>query len=198
MINLSVPEISTDLYGAIVAFAEGFPGWLQALALFGTDAGIVLFVVLFLVNWWLARGGEPRRMALALVGPVAVTGAYLVSEIAKTLIQQDRPCWGRTVTMIADCPSPGDYSFPSNHATIAAASAGVLAIVWRVTRFVVIPLAVGMAFSRVFVGVHYPHDVMVGFIIGIVVAPVLLLLLVGAVTPVIKVMRGKEVLRSLI
>ncbi|WP_245690847.1 phosphatase PAP2 family protein [Sinosporangium album] len=179
-------------------FAGGLPSWVHVLAEIGTDAGLVLFAVIFLLNWWLARGGDPRRMALALVGPVAVVGAYIVSEVTKTLIQQDRPCWSMAVATIAECPAAGDWSFPSNHATIAAGAAGALMVVWRPSRYFALPLAAGMAFSRVFVGVHYPHDVLVGFLIGAILAPILTLLLVGAVTPLIKVMRNKRILHQLI
>nr|BFE84596.1 hypothetical protein GCM10020093_071970 [Planobispora longispora] len=49
-----------------------------------------------------------------------------------------------------------------------------------------LPLAALMAFSRVFVGVHYPHDVAAGFALGVTLAPLLVLLLVGAGTPVVR------------
>jgi undecaprenyl-diphosphatase len=51
---------------------------------------------------------------------------------------------------------------------------------------VVFPLAAFVAFSRVFVGVHYPHDVVVGLLIGLVLAPLFALLVVGAVTPAVR------------
>ncbi|MFD3498909.1 phosphatase PAP2 family protein [Streptomyces sp. NPDC058676] len=71
---------------------------------------------------------------------------------------------------LAACPPPGDWSFPSNHATIAGAAAVTLALVRRTALWLTAPLALLMASSRVFVGVHYPHDVAAGLALGAAVA----------------------------
>jgi undecaprenyl-diphosphatase len=92
---------------------------------------------------------------------------------------------------IAACPPVGDWSFPSNHSVIAAGAAATLVLIWRTLAWAVVPLAAVMAFSRVFVGVHYPQDVIVGALIGVVLAPLFTLLLVGAVTPVIRLARAR-------
>ncbi len=91
---------------------------------------------------------------------------------------------------IAACPPQGDWSFPSNHATIAAASAAAIVVAWRVMAPLVLPLAALMAFSRVFVGVHYPHDVAAGFLLGVVVAPLVGLVLVRVLRPLVESLRG--------
>ncbi|GGK98482.1 hypothetical protein Ppa06_56890 [Planomonospora parontospora subsp. parontospora] len=173
------------MYRDIVEFAQGTPAWVHALAETGTDAGLLVFVLLFALAWWRARRREPRDMALVLLGPVAVVAVYLLSEIVKVLVREERPCRGLAAT-IAACPETGDWSFPSNHAVIAAAAAGTLVLAWRGLAALVLPLAVLMAFSRVFVGVHYPHDVAAGFLLGAVAAPLLVLLLTGAVTPLVR------------
>jgi membrane-associated phospholipid phosphatase len=72
--------------------------------------------------------------------------------------------------VIAHCPATGDWSFPSNHATIAGAAAVTLALTRRALVWLTAPLALVMAFSRVFVGVHYPHDVAAGLVFGALVA----------------------------
>ncbi|TDC73786.1 phosphatase PAP2 family protein, partial [Actinomadura sp. 7K507] len=129
-------------------------------------------------------------MGLALAAPFAVVAAYLVSEVSKTFIEEERPCRAvQGAVHIAACPSPGDWSFPSNHATIAAASAAVIVVAWRAMAPVVLPLAALMAFSRVFVGVHYPHDVVAGFLLGVVAAPVAALVLVVALRPLVESLR---------
>ncbi|WP_307868681.1 phosphatase PAP2 family protein [Umezawaea beigongshangensis] len=177
---------STDLYRAITEFASSTPSWLQSFADWGTDFGLGLFGVLFLLGIWRERRGTARALALALLAPAATIGAYATSEIVKTLVQQERPCRAVAgVIAIAECPAVGDWSFPSNHATIAAASAGALALAWRRTLPLVLPLAAVMAFSRVFVGVHYPHDVAAGYLLGVTAAPLLALALVPAATPLV-------------
>jgi undecaprenyl-diphosphatase len=178
------------LYRDIVDFALTTPAWLHTLAEVGTDAGLFLFAALFLLTWWRARNAPARDLALAVAGPAGIVCAYVSSEIVKIFVQAERPCRGGVVT-IAACPPVGDWSFPSNHSVIAAGAAATLVLIWRTLAWAVVPLAAVMAFSRVFVGVHYPQDVIVGALIGVVLAPLFTLLLVGAVTPVIRLARAR-------
>ncbi|MDA0640149.1 MULTISPECIES: phosphatase PAP2 family protein [Nonomuraea] len=180
----------TRVYRDIVDFALTTPAWLHTLAEVGTDAGLFIFAALFLVCWWRARHAPARDLAIAIAGPAGIVGAYVISEVLKLLVREDRPCRGGVVT-IAACPPAADWSFPSNHSVIAAGAAGTLMLAWRALGWVVVPLAVVMAFSRVFVGVHYPHDVIAGFVLGLTLAPLLALLMVGAVTPVVRLARAR-------
>ncbi|NDU77955.1 phosphatase PAP2 family protein [Actinomadura sp. DSM 109109] len=190
---MKAPDFSADLYREITEFAQGTPSWVHSAADVGTDAGLLLFAVLFVVGWWRARGLDGRAMGLALAAPFAVVSAYLVSEVSKSFIQEERPCRAVAGAVhIAACPSPGDWSFPSNHATIAAASAAAIVVAWRAMAPVVLPMAALMAFSRVFVGVHYPHDVAAGFLVGVVVAPLAALVLVLAARPLVEALRGVQ------
>ncbi|MDL4776891.1 MULTISPECIES: phosphatase PAP2 family protein [Thermomonosporaceae] len=188
---MQAPEFSADWYRGITEFAHGTPSWVHSVAEVGTDAGLLLFAVLFVAGWWRARGGEARAMGLALAAPCAMVAAYLVSEVSKSFIQEERPCRAVAGAMnIAACPAPGDWSFPSNHATIAAGSAAAIVVAWRAMAPLVLPLAALMALSRVFVGVHYPHDVAAGFLVGVVVAPLVALVLVRLAVPVVTLVRG--------
>lgn len=178
------------MYRDIVDFALTTPGWLHTLAEVGTDAGLFLFAALFVLTWWRARYAPARDLALALAGPAGIVCAYVSSEILKIFIMEERPCRGGVAT-IAACPPVGDWSFPSNHSVIAVGAAATLTLIWRTLAWVVFPLAAVMAFSRVFVGVHYPHDVLAGALIGLALAPLFTLLLVGAVTPVVRLVRAR-------
>jgi undecaprenyl-diphosphatase len=178
------------VYEEIVDFALATPEWLHVLAEVGTDAGLFVFVALFGVAAWRAWRGPARDLALVIAGPAGVVLAYIVSEVVKILVREDRPCRGGVAT-IAACPPLDDWSFPSNHSAIAAGAAATLVLVWRALAWVVFPLAAVMAFSRVFVGVHYPHDVAAGFLLGLVLAPLFALLAVGAVTPAVRLARSR-------
>ncbi|MFI6288713.1 phosphatase PAP2 family protein [Streptomyces sp. NPDC051018] len=167
-------SITSGLYRDITDFAHDMPSWVRHLAELWTEAGLLLFGVLFVVAWWRARGGSSRAIAVAVLAPLATAAGYVVSESLKTVFDEERPC--RTVTdaaaSLVTCPPTGDWSFPSNHASIAGAAAVALSMAWPRIWLLTVPMALLMAFSRVFVGVHYPHDVMVGLVLGGVVAAV--------------------------
>ncbi|GAB3206314.1 phosphatase PAP2 family protein [Marinactinospora thermotolerans] len=184
--------LSTDWYLAVAALAEQSPPWLRLTAEIGTEAGLALFAALFLAAWWRARARGARDMALALLAPCATVAVYLVSETVKSVLHQQRPCHVLTDVMtIAQCPPAGDWSFPSNHAAITAAAAAAVIVAWRRLAAVALPLAVLMGFSRVFVGVHYPHDVMVGFLLGVLLAPLLVLLLAPLLARLVQRLRER-------
>nr|WP_161556660.1 phosphatase PAP2 family protein [Micromonospora acroterricola] len=120
---------------------------------------MVLLGLLFLACMWRHRTRPWPQRALLVTTPVAVCLAYAVSEMMKALVAAERPC--RVVTdviILAErCPEPGDWSFPSNHATMAAALATAIVLLVPRMTVVAVPLAALAALSRVVVGVHYPQ-----------------------------------------
>ncbi|HSX99979.1 MAG TPA: phosphatase PAP2 family protein, partial [Streptomyces sp.] len=64
-----------------------------------------------------------------LIG-LGTVAAYAVSEAVKLVVDEERPCLAlRTgADLIAECPGAGDWSFPSNHATLAAGMAVGMAV----------------------------------------------------------------------
>ncbi|MFB9554655.1 phosphatase PAP2 family protein [Streptomyces roseoviridis] len=168
----NLPDLSDGLYLDITRFAHSTPYWFQRLAEVWTELGLLLFGVLFVAGWWRKRRGTADAMTLALLAPLATAFGYVVSEGLKTLVDEERPCRavaGAPASLVT-CPPYGDWSFPSNHSAIAGAAAVALALSWRGMIWLAAPMALLMAFSRVFVGVHYPHDVTAGLLLGAVVA----------------------------
>lgn len=104
-----------------------------------------------------------RSHRLSLYVLVSVLGAELVSFLAKDVVDRVRPC-----VDAASCP--GTSSFPSGHATGAAAFWTTLAVVLlprlgrRAWLLLVVPVVV--ALTRVLLGVHYPSDVLAGLVVG--------------------------------
>jgi membrane-associated phospholipid phosphatase len=168
-----VPDVSAEWYRGIVGAAAELPAPLQAATALATDAVLAVYLAAFALLWWRARTRPATVAARALAAPVVTVLAYVLSETAKEWKAVDRPCRLVPVPTIAPCPGVGDWSFPSNHATIAGAVA--VAVLWSAVRlgFAVLVVAAAAAVSRVVVGVHFPHDVVAGFLLGAVAAAAL-------------------------
>ncbi|WP_405102328.1 phosphatase PAP2 family protein [Micromonospora sp. NBC_01412] len=186
-----VPQFSVDWYRDIVDFADGTPAPVQWFAGHFTEWSIILLGLLFVAAALPRLGAGPRSLALAVAAPVAVVLAYGGSELLKTVVDEERPC--RTpadlVIVAGHCPPVGDWSFPSNHSTIAGALAAAVLLLSPRLAWYAVPLAALATFSRTFVGVHYPHDVVAGLLLGALVVTVGTPLLAR---PVAEVLRRRE------
>jgi undecaprenyl-diphosphatase len=116
---------------------------------------------------WLAAGlagaavDGPRRGAW-LRGTALTAGAHLVSMAVKRVVRRPRPAHVEPLVRTA-----GRHSFPSSHATSAAAAAVAFGALGART---VPPLAAAVCVSRLVAGVHYPSDVAAGAALGALTA----------------------------
>jgi undecaprenyl-diphosphatase len=135
---------------------------LRVSTYFGSTILILVFSVcavllLYLIKW--------RRAALILV--VTMTGAFVLNVVLKLLFHRARP------TPFFGIVAPHSYSFPSGHALYSFCLFGTLAalIHWRVSStplrlgvWLAAALIVGLVgLSRIYLGVHYPSDVLAGY-----------------------------------
>lgn len=170
---------TAPLYRDVLDFAHDTPSWVQHLAEAWTEFGLLVFGVLFITGWWRARRADEGALALAVLAPVATAFGYVASEVLKSFVNEERPCRAvaGAAASLVPCPPTGDWSFPSNHSAIAGAAAVALTLSRPLLAWLTVPMALLMAFSRVFVGVHYPHDVAVGLVMGAAVSAAVVLLL---------------------
>jgi undecaprenyl-diphosphatase len=141
-----------------------------------SEVGLValaLATVGAIVLSWLRH---PERRLATSVAAFGVVVAYAASEGAKLLFAQARPCarWA----IAGECPPAGDWSLPSNHATLAFGAVIVIALAagrsWMV--WTAAALAALVAAGRVAQGVHYLHDVALGAVFGLVIPTVLVVI----------------------
>lgn len=139
--------------------------WLQQPTLLFTRYGIVLPYVVAVVLLWRWRHHE--RLAAAIWIPIAMLAAAGIGRIVKAWIAERRPCQTLPdVPTLIPCDAVTDYSLPSNHSAVAAAFAVALCLArpaWGLPAGV---FALLIGASRVLVGVHYPHDVVAGLVLG--------------------------------
>jgi undecaprenyl-diphosphatase len=170
IIALDGSSVDGSAYTAVVNLARRSPVWLDDAVSTWSTYGLALFAVLMAVGWWRARRVGAAASVTALAVPFVVVVAFGVDAVLKVLVREDRPCRSLRVATLEACPAPGDWSFPSNHAAIAAAAAVALLFVSRRLGAVAVVAACAMAVSRVWVGAHYPHDVLAGVVVGAVAA----------------------------
>jgi undecaprenyl-diphosphatase len=149
--------------------APAGPPWLTQMAIDVSALGgaTVISLMSALVAGFLLLRGRWRRVALLAV---TITGAYLLSTTLKTIYGRDRP---GIVPHLAEVDSA---SFPSGHSlsssVIYLTMAALLAqgVTRRREKLYLMSTAFGLTFligvSRVFLGVHYPSDVVAGWSAG--------------------------------
>jgi undecaprenyl-diphosphatase len=131
---------------------------------------------------WLAllwKGGRKGRIAAIFLIPLIFMSDQLSSSVIKKLIARPRPCHivdghvvVQNIRLLVDCG--GGFSFPSSHAANNFAAAAYFSYFYRTLTWIFVLFAGAVAFSRVYVGVHYPSDVLGGALIGVVCAAIVL------------------------
>lgn len=145
--------------------SDGFFGLISGLG----DSGFIWFVI----GIWLIAKEELKDKRFFL--PIGLAGffSWLFSEfISKSLVARLRPS-----TILDDAiviGFPNGYSMPSTHTTLAFAFAFVLSYKEPIYRKWFYLLAGLVGFSRIYVGHHYPGDVLIGALLGTVIGSIII------------------------
>ena len=156
----ALSSLDTSLFLQIDALPH--PTWLTLVMLTASAAGRAGTVWLLIALWIALRSdaGAAWRIALALLVTYTV-----VDGVLKPAIGRERPYAAYTDVQI-EGPQPASASFPSGHAAAAAAGALGVSRVWPTAQLGLWTLALLIASSRVYLGVHYPLDVLIGLLVG--------------------------------
>src|SRR5690606_12817175 len=151
----------------------------------------LLFAVILMVLWcWWGvrrRGGEDAAVSVAALvwAPLAAAVAVLVNVPIRGIVERPRPFLDHDGLEVL-VSGKTDYSFVSDHATLSMALAVGLFLANRKFGLVAIVMAVFAGFCRVYMGVHYPTDVIGGLALGTAVALLLSPAAMALLTPLMR------------
>jgi len=136
-----------------------------------TWSPLYLFLIIFFIKHYGKVGVLIVACTLATFGISDATSSHLIKKTVKRV----RPCndvvFKNEVNLRARCGS--GYSFTSSHATNHFAMAFFWIVLfrrkWRHTLWLCILWAASIAFSQIYVGVHYPLDILCGAILGMLI-----------------------------
>lgn len=155
----AIQEWHTELLDGVMIFisALGNGGFLW----------IALSVVLLIPQ-------RTRRIGFTMMGAMALS--YVLGNLMlKNLIARARPCTVDTsVTLLI--PQPGEYSFPSGHTLNGFTAATVIFLYSKKAGIPALLFAAAIAFSRLYLFVHYPTDILGGILLGIADAVIVYML----------------------
>lgn len=138
--------------------------WVDVLMYLASRSGDGYWYGLFVMV--LALFDMSSALQILPTGLVAFAIALAAQKVLKAVIRRDRPC--RAINLITSRVHPPDqFSFPSGHSASAFLMATLISGLWPVTTMPLFLWATLVALSRVYNGVHYPTDVMVGAILGV-------------------------------
>lgn len=172
--------LDVNTFSRHTAWAHGF---MHAYALW---LGLVLLTAIFCcmygIVWWRRDLHAAARMGLGGAGTLVALG---LNQIVGHAAAEQRPydTWRHALVLVGKAH---DYAFPSDHAVVAGALLTSVLLVSRRDALSDVLLTVGAAvlalflcFARVYVGAHYPGDVVAGLLLGAVIV-----LVVSALRPV--------------
>jgi len=149
---------SVDAVMAVVA------GWSEPIFI-----GVV--ALWFALAWWRVR---PADVGGALTALLASGAALVINVIASHIWSRPRPFVTHPGTVHLLLTHSADASFPSDHAAAAFAISGVLFAFHRRLGALALFFCVLVMYARVYVGDHYPTDVLAGMLIGLSCAVLLM------------------------
>jgi undecaprenyl-diphosphatase len=160
---------SVDIYLFHLINMQGHNSFFDWFMPFITDLKNFIYVLFLLGLWVLWRERKAGLVFLIFVGLTLAITDQFSSHLLKGWVGRIRPCHVlEHVRMLTDCNT--SYSFPSSHAVNLFAAAFFLSQPLKRISPVFYGIAAVAGYSRVYIGIHYPFDVIGGAGIGLLIA----------------------------
>jgi 4-amino-4-deoxy-L-arabinose transferase-like glycosyltransferase/membrane-associated phospholipid phosphatase len=162
---MSLPEIDTFLFFFINTQLSNT--LFDICMPFITSKSYLLYLPLFA---WLVFKEQRKALVALMLGVVSLLLADWAGHMLKDVIERTRPCHAlEGVRLLVGCGQA--YSMPSNHAIVAFA---LILPFYRMfksrARYLFLAVALMVGFSRMYIGVHYPSDVVAGAALGVLIS----------------------------
>ena len=131
---------------------------------------IIYFSLLFAV---FKRYGRTRALNVFLLAVILIFMVDQTTNLSKFFFGRLRPCYDEEISLLSRLVTShcgGKFSFFSAHASNSFALATFFSIIFKkikILRIVIVFLAILIAYSRIYIGVHYPLDVIIGALFGV-------------------------------
>ncbi len=167
----------TNLDTELFLFLNGLHvDWLDPIMTF--ISGKITWAPFYLILLFLVIKKYKKQSILVLIGVVIliVCSDQISSGIFKPIFERPRPCHNEAIKDLVYLPNGhcgGAYGFISSHAcncfALAVFITHVLKKYYRKIAYIMYIWASLVAYSRIYMGVHYPGDIIVGAVVGIIV-----------------------------
>jgi undecaprenyl-diphosphatase len=147
-------------------------GWsspfLDSFFSFITDIRHFWILIAALLLYWVWKGGyKGRWLVLSLVLAVLLSD-QTSSHVIKGCVERVRPC-NAMDNVLTPAGKSDAFSFPSSHAANMGSSMFLLAMAFRPWRWLFVLIALLIGLSRIYLGLHYPSDVLGGYMLGVLI-----------------------------
>lgn len=173
----SLSTIDSDLF----LFLNGLHvAWLDKVMIAITQMWVWIPLYLLLIYWIVKQYGKQCWWIFLAVGLVVLCSDQLSAHVCKPLFQRLRPCYDPDLQDLIYLPkgmAGGRYGFVSSHATntfaVAAFLTGALRKNQKWMGIVLYLWAFVSSYSRIYLGFHYPGDILCGALLGILIGLIL-------------------------